>query len=223
MKRLLIALCAFLFVTGSVMAEPQRAGQALTVRTFTFKHKEADKAAAAIKSLLSADGSVTIQPSTNALVVTDHAENLKAIAKTLTDFDVAAQPFRLQVRIVAASRAPGGARVPANLQDIKEWLTVLPYQSFEKLGDADMQGKEGEPGLVDMASGYRAGFKFGDYDPASDSIKISDLQISKVQNDQMTSLLKTSLNLRIGQTYVLGAARSPESKRALMIVLVARR
>jgi uncharacterized protein YjdB len=223
MKRLLIALCALLLVTGSALAEPRQPGQALTVKTFTFKHKEADKAAAAIKSQLSADGSVTIQPSTNALVVTDHAENLKAIAKTLSEFDAAAQPFRLQVRIVAASRQAGAARVPKNLDDIKEWLTVLPYQSFDQLGEADVQGKEGEPSLVDVSSGYRAGFKFGDYDPASDSIHINDLQISKVQNDQLTSLLKTSLNLRIGQTYVLGAARSPESKRALMIVLVARR
>jgi len=224
MKRLFIALCALLLVTGSAMAEPRQPGQALTVRTFTFKHKEADKAAAAIKSLLSSDGSVTIQPSTNALVVTDHAENLKAITKTLSEFDAAAQPFRLQVRIVAAARQQGAAaRVPKNLEDIRDWLTVLPYQSFEQLGDADVQGKEGEPSLVDISSGYRAGFKFGDYDPASDSIHISDLQISKVQNDQLTSLLKTSLNLRLGETYVVGAARAPESKRALMIVLVARR
>ena len=100
---------------------------------------------------------------------------------------------------------------------------MLPYQNFEKEGDAEVQGKEGEPGLVDLANGYRADFKFGDYDPASDSIKITDLQISKTQKDQMAALLKTSLNLRLGQTYLVGAARAPESKRALMIVLVARR
>ena len=223
MKRLLTALCAFLLVSGLAIAEPREPGQALTVRTFTFKHKEADKAAAAIKTLLSADGTMSIQPATNALVVTDHPDRLAAIAKTLAEFDAAAQPFKLSVRIVAASRAAGAAHIPANLQDIKEWLSVLPYQAFEQLGDADVQGKEGVPGLVDLAGGYRADFKFGDYDPASDSIKISDLQISKVQKDQVTSLLKTSLNLRIGQTYLVSAARAPESKRALMIVLAARR
>ena len=203
------------------MAEPRDPGKALTVRTFTFKHKDADKAAAAIKSLLSAEGSMSIQPSTNALVVTDRPDNMKAIAKTLADFDAAAQPFRLSVRIVSAAR--GAARVPDSLKDIKDYLAVLPYQSFEKEGDADLHGKEGAPGVVDMPSGYRAEFKFGDYDPASDSLKINDLHISKMQKDQLTSLLTTSLNLRLGQTYVLGAARAPESKRALMIVLVARR
>ena len=223
MKRTLTALCAFLLVCGVASAEPRDAEKALTVHTFTFKHKDADKAAAAIKTLLSADGSMSIQPSTNALVVTDHAENLKAITKMLADFDAAAQPFKLSVRIVAAARAQGPAKVPENLKDLKPWLSVLPYQTFEKEGEADVLGKEGEPGNVDMPSGYRADFKFGDYDPASDSIKISDLKISKVQKDQLSPLLTTSLNLRLGQTYVLGAARAPESKRALMIVLVARR
>ena len=221
MKRILTALCAFLLVCGVAMAGPREPGQALTVRTFTFKHKEADKAAAAIKTLLSADGSMSIQPSTNALVVTDRAENLKAIAKTLADFDADAKSFRLSVRIVSAAR--GAAHVPDALKDLKPWLSVLPYQNFEKEGDAEVQGKEGDPGLVDLANGYRAEFKFGDYDPASDSIKITDLQISKTQKDQLAALLKTSLNLRLGQTYLLGAARTPESKRALMIVLVARR
>jgi hypothetical protein len=221
MKRILTALCAFLLVCGVAMAEPREPGQALTVRTFTFKHKDADKAAAAIKTLLSPEGSMSIQPSTNALVVTDRAENLKAIAKTLADFDADAKSFRLSVRIVSASR--GAAHIPDALKDLKPWFSVLPFQNFEKEGDAEVQGKEGEPGLVDLANGYRAEFKFGDYDPASDSIKISDLQISKTQKDQMAALLKTSLNLRLGQTYLLGAARTPESKRALMIVLVARR
>jgi len=224
MKRILTALCAFLLVSGIAIAEPREPGQALTVRTFTFKHKEADKAAAAIKTLLSADGTMSIQPSTNALVVTDHPDRLAAIAKTLAAFDQAAQPFKLSVRIVAAGRAAGAQQIPANLQDIRDWLSVLPYQAFEQVGGAEVQAKEGEPGVVDMKTGgYHADFKFGDYDPASDSIHISDLQISKVQNDQLTSLLKTSLNLRLGQTYLVSAARAPESKRALMIVLTARR
>ena len=33
----------------------------------------------------------------------------------------------------------------------------------------------------------------------------------------------TDLNLRIGQTYIVGATKAPKSQRALMIVLVARK
>ena len=77
MKRLLTALCAFLLVSGMAFAEPREPGQALTVRTFTFKHKEADKAAAAIKTLLSAEGSMSIQPS--AFVSLDVSMNLSLL------------------------------------------------------------------------------------------------------------------------------------------------
>ena len=85
---------------------------------------------------------------------------------------------------------------------------MLPFNSYEAVGEATVQGKEGDPGLINMPTGYRADFKFGEYDPASDSIAVKDLQIAKLtgaQKDQLTSLLKTTLNLTIGQTYILGA------------------
>jgi hypothetical protein len=53
---------------------------------------------------------------------------------------------------------------------------------------------------------------------------VSDLHLSRLQKDQLTQLLKPiSLNLRLGQTSIVAATRSPESQRALMIVLVAHR
>jgi Bacterial type II/III secretion system short domain len=217
-----LALC------GAALAEPAAADSkpALAVRSFTFKFKQADKAAAAIKPLLSADGSMSIQPSSNALVVTDHAENMKAVVKMIGDFDKEPQSFRLYVRIIGASRVEGTPKIADDVKDVARKLASLPYNNFESVGEATVQGKEGDPGLIDMETGYRANFRFGEYDPATDSIAVKDLQISKLtgaQKDQLTSLLKTSLNLTIGQTYILGAAKAPQSQRALMIVLVARR
>ena len=232
-KRVLLMISMTLALCGAALAEtvgePAAATDAkagLSVRSFTFKFKQADKAAAAIKPLLSAEGSMSIQPSSNALVVTDHAENMKAVAKMISDFDKEPQSFRLYVRIVGASRVEGAAKIPDDLKDVARKLSMLPYNTYESVGEATVQGKEGDPGLIDMTTGYRAGFHFGEYDPASDSIAVKDLQISKLtgaQKDQLTSLLKTSLNLTIGQTYILGASKAPQSQRALMIVLVARR
>jgi hypothetical protein len=232
-KRVLLMISMTLALCGAALAEtvgePAAATDAkagLSVRSFTFKFKQADKAAAAIKPLLSAEGSMSIQPSSNALVVTDHAENMKAVAKMIGDFDKEPQSFRLYVRIVGASRVEGAAKIPDDLKDVARKLSMLPYNTYESVGEATVQGKEGDPGLIDMTTGYRAGFHFGEYDPASDSIAVKDLQISKLtgaQKDQLTSLLKTSLNLTIGQTYILGASKAPQSQRALMIVLVARR
>jgi len=231
LKRALLMISMMTALSGAAFAERPATPAAdskpgLAVHTFTFKFKQADKAAAAIKPLLSTDGSMSIQPSTNSLVVTDRAENMKAVARMIGDFDKEPQSFRLYVRIVGASRVAGTPKIPDDLKDVARKLAILPYNSYEAVGEATVQGKEGDPGLVDMQTGYRADFKFGEYDPASDSIAVRDLQISRLtgaQKDQLTSLLKTTLNLAIGQTYILGASKAPQSQRALMIVLVARR
>jgi hypothetical protein len=230
LTRALLMIPMLLALSGAAFAEPAAAAAdakpALAVRSFSFKFKQADKAAAAIKPLLSKEGSMSIQPSTNSLVVTDRAENLKSVAKLIGDFDKEPQSFRLYVRVVGASRVEGTPKIADDLKDVARKLAILPYNSYESVGEATVQGKEGDPGLIDMSTGYRANFKFGEYDPASDSIAVNDLQIAKLtgaQHDQLTSLLKTSLNLTIGQTYVLGASKAPQSQRALMIVLVARR
>jgi hypothetical protein len=226
--RVFLMLSMMFALSGAAFAEPAAADAkaSLAVRTFTFKFKQADKAAAAIKPLLSKEGSMSIQPSANSLVVTDRAENLKSVAKLIGDFDKEPQSFRLYVRIVGASKVEGTPKIADDLKDVARKLAILPYNSYESVGEATIQGKEGDPGLIEMQTGYRADFKFGEYDPASDSIAVNDLQIAKLtgaQRDQLTPLLKTSLNLTIGQSYILGASRAPQSQRALMIVLVARR
>jgi hypothetical protein len=225
MKQTFVLLAALLMLTAVALADDAAAGaKSLSVHTFTFKYKDAEKAAAMIKPLLSAEGLMSIQPSTNALVVTDRPENLQTIRKALNEFDVEPHAFRLMVRLVGATRVEGPApKVPDDLRDIAPKLAILRFNALEDLGNADVAGREGDPGIVTLPTGYRANFKFGEYDPVSDSIKVSDFHLSKLQNDQLTSLLKTTLNLRIGQTYIIGATKAPQSQRALMIVLVARK
>lgn len=225
LKRITLILIAVLFTAGTVLAEPVVGeGKTLSVRSFTFKTKEADRAAAAIKTLLSGDGSMSIQPATNSLVVTDHADNLKAIAKALADFDTQAQPFRISIRLVSASRVDAAPpRVPRDLEDVAAKMAIFRFNSFESAGEANVDGKEGDAEVVDLPTGYRTEFKIGEYDAASDSVKVSDFHLSRLQKDQLTSLLKTTLNLRIGQMYIVGASKTAQSQRALMIVITARR
>lgn len=223
MKRLLITLMAMLLVTAAAFADAADAGRSLTVRTFQFKHKQADKAAAAIKALVGAEGSMSIQPSTNALVVTDSPENLKKIAAALAEFDTAAQPLQLSIRLVGASRAAQEeGHVDPVLSDVASKLALLRYNVLENIGSANVSGKEGEPGAVEL-NGYRANFNFGEYDPVSDTVKLGEFRLSKLDGDQLSPMLKTTLNLKLGQTVIIGATKQPNSNRALMIVVTARR
>ena len=228
LNRLAFLLVALLVAVPAAQAEPPapEAAKALTVRTFTFKYKDADKAAVVIKPQLSGEGTISIQPGTTSVVVTDRAENLRAVAKAIADFDVPPQTFRLSVRLVSAARvANDAAKVPGELRDIAPKLGLMRYNSLESAGQAEFEGKEGDTGILDMTTGYRAEFKFGEYDGASDSVKVSELRVSRLQQkDQLTQVLKPiSLNLRLGQTYVVGVTRSAESQRALIDVIVAHR
>ena len=216
---------AILVAASAAQAEPPAAdtAKALTVRTFTFKYKDADRAAAVVKPLLSSEGTISIQPGTKSVVVTDRADNLKSVARAIADFDVPPQTFHLSVRLVSAARAEA-SKVPSELKDVAPKLAYMRYNSLESEGQADFEGKEGDPGILDMATGYRAEFKFGEYDPASDSVKVNELKLARLQKDQLAPVLKPiSLNLRLGQTYVVGATRSAESQRALIVVIVAHR
>src|SRR5438132_1147363 len=99
-KRFSFLLIVLLVAVSAAQAEPPAADTAkpLSVRTFTFKYKDADKATGVIKPLLSSEGTISIQPGTKSIVITDRAENLKAVAKAIADYDVAPQTFHLSVR-----------------------------------------------------------------------------------------------------------------------------
>lgn len=221
MKRLSILMMALLLVTATAFADGADVGKTLTSKTFVLKHKQADKAANVIKSIMSADGSMSIQPAANSLVVTDLPENIKKITAAIATFDAPAQALQLSIRLVSASRG-AEAKVDPSLADVQSKLALLRYNVLESLGSANATGKEGEPGVVSL-TGYRADFRFGEYDPASDSVQVADFKLLRQEGDQLTPMLKTTLNLKLGQTVIIGATKQPQSQRALMIVVTAQR
>ena len=223
MKRILIVMTAVLLMSAPAFADAADVGQRQAMRTFQFKHKQADQAAAVIKSLMSAEGSMSIQPATNSLVVTDLPENMKKIIGALAQFDAPAQPLRLSIRLVGAGRAAADAgRVDPALNDVASKLALLRYNVLDQIGSADVTGKEGEPGIVNL-DGYRADFKFGEYDAESDSVKLNDFKLFRVEGDELAPMMKTTLNLKLGQTVIIGATKHSQSQRALMIVVSAQR
>jgi len=220
-RRIALSLFLALAMCGAAFADD--AAKGLSVRPFQFKHKEADKAAVIIKSLLSSEGTMNIQPATNTLVVTDRAENLKTIAAALAQYDGEPVAIQLSVRLVSAGRVEGAARVPEELKDVAAKLRMLQYNSLENLGSANIDTREGQPGMVELEHGYRADFKIGEYDPVTKSVQVIDFKLSRAQKDQLAEVLKTTLNLRIGVTHILAATRAAGSDRAVMLVMTAKR
>src|SRR5262245_44133907 len=116
MKRILILTVALMLATAgapSASAAAADVRKTLTARTCVFTRKQADKAANVIKGILSAEGTMAIQPAANSLVVTDLPENLKKIAAALAAFDAPAQALQLSIRLVSASRGAADKIDPA--------------------------------------------------------------------------------------------------------------
>lgn len=229
MKRTLaILVTLFLFAAASGWAD-EAAERGLTSRSFKLTFKSPERAAAVIRPLVSPEGSISIQPATNTLVITDLPENIRQISEALQQFDAPARPFRVELQIVSASRSASPGKVAEDLKEVASRLgAVLRYNVFEKLAEFEAQGKEGDSLANLRADGYRADLKIGEYDPLTRNLRLEEFRLSRAQagkegDSEVAPILKrTSLNLKIGQTLILGASRLPESDRALMLVLTAR-
>ncbi len=225
MKRVFFLFFLALLTCGVALAEPVAEGaKALPARTFQVKYKAVDRAAALIKPLLSAEGSVSMQASTNALTVTDRPANLSAIAAALSEFDAVPRQLKLSIRLVMAGHG-AAARTPEEVRDVAPKLAMIGFSSAESLGQVEIEGREGESAAVEMANGYRADFRFGEYDPTSKTVSVNDLRLSRLdpadKGQPAKDLYKTTLNLKIGQTYIFATTKKGE--KALVIVLAARK
>ena len=227
MKR--IAAFVLILALATFSAAAQQADGKQVVQTFKFKFKSADKVAQMVRPLMSSEGSVSIQPGANTLVVTDRADNVSRIAAAIDDYDVPSRTFKLELKLVAAGRVDGKPpAVPDDLREVSAKLSgVLRFNSFEKLGELAVSGREGDAVRRDVDGAYHADFTIGEYDPVTGTVQVSEFKLGRYQQTaagkkELTEVLKTTLNLKVGQTVVLGASKLPESNRALMLIVVAR-
>ena len=150
---------------------------------------------------------------------------LRGIARAIAEYDAPPKTFTVELRLVAASNTRNPPPVPEDLREISAKLSgVLRFNRFDKLGEIRAMGREGDPVLADLDGSYRADFKMGEFDPISQTLQLSEFRILRVPQGggEVQQIFRNStLNLRVGQTVVLGASRLPDSNRILMVVLTA--
>jgi general secretion pathway protein D len=89
---------------GAVSAEPiiTKRGDELLTQIFKLQFESAQTMLAVVRPLVAPNNVVTAAPGSNALIVTDYAENLQRIAKLLTELD---KPSAPQTELVALKNA----------------------------------------------------------------------------------------------------------------------
>lgn len=196
------------------------------VQVFQLHFRPARDAAALIEPLLSPEGSLLLQPKLNTVTVRDRREALDRVAEALASWDVAPLTYRLRVRLLLASTAtptPGPA-APLISGVGAELSQLFRYTSYQEVDTLAITAAEGT--AVEAAVGERYHISFtlraGAVDP--DRIQLAHLELARrerkaEQAETLRTLLRSTVSLKLGQTLVLGAARSENANQALVLVL----
>src|SRR5262249_8730684 len=100
---------------------------------------------------------------------------------------------------------------------------VLNFNQYDLLDSGLVQSEEGHDSVIALAGDYQLSFNPDVIQEGKGIIRLKNLQLKKRKKengkDVFTPLISVTVNLRNGETLVLGASRFEESAHALLIVL----
>ncbi len=205
--------------------QPREAAE-LVLHAYTLRYQQAIEAIPLIQPLLTGRGTLELQPGGNTLVIRDTVAALARIVPVLHGFDHPAQPLKVEILIVRASRAVVSPQV--NRSDLPEHLTrrlreLLPYEVYELQAQAQLGSQEGQAVAYELGDDYVVSFRLGTLIEAK-RIRLANFEVSRRAGKSKATepLVHTSLNLCLDQTMSLGLARSEGSRDALIIVVTVR-
>ncbi len=218
-----------------IMAQEPSAGSAdpdaaVSSRTFTSRYRQIAEVLKLIEPAISERGTYSVQPRLKSVTVTDTDAVLKRIEELLNAFDQPARNIRLVVQLLKGEEGPPPAapRLPARrlglppsvIQDVTKWGVVT------QIGNAVLSTAENEPGSVALGDEYRIRFTMGAISPRIQVVRVERFTLEKLKRGtdgrmQFAPLIDLVLNLKQGQTTVLGATSSQDSRQALFVAVTA--
>lgn len=216
-------LVLFLLASSTALrAEP--AGETV-VRVFELRWRRAEEAALLVRPLLTDSGSVMLQVKLNTLTVRDTAPAVERVAQILGSYDTPPRAVSISISLLKSSRAPApeGQNVSAQIKEVGKRLSqLLNLTSTVTLDSVVVQGTEGNSVAYAIGGGYRLEFFL---EPSGDEpvVKLKGLVFERVRRDASGkevrgSILQTSINVPVGQPFVLGVGRDENATDALFLV-----
>lgn len=208
------------------------AAQRLPTQLFTVRFKDVNDVYLLIEPLLSARGSVQMQPRLRTLAVTDDEETLKKIEALIQSYDLPPRNVEVALQLILATTAEKSPetispRIRGVIQKLNEISTR--WSDYRLLGTATVTSSEGDRASVEMGDDYRISFAV---DYVSDDQKIvrfkrftldrrEKSKRPESSGETTTRVLDTALNLKEGKLYIFGASRMESSNRALFMTITA--
>jgi hypothetical protein len=232
MKLLLrVAACAALLLgTGALPAAPTPSPEPDVVRIFTLRHRKAEAAFLVVRPLLTARGSLVLQPALNALTVRDAGPAVELAARAVESFDVPPRVFAISIALLRATTSPSprGAPTPVaeQLRGVGERLRKLfSFTDYAPVDEVVVHGLEGEPVSWNVGGSYRIDFLI-EAGNGDDIVRLRNLVLARVRRDEkgretVRDVARTSINLKLREPFVLGVGREEGGSAALFLVLSA--
>lgn len=229
-------LCGGLGAATTAEATPRRGMQ---VYAHTLKHRPAPDALSVIQPLLSAEGTVEVQPGGNTLVIRDNPATIEQVVARLTRFDREPEDLRFDIQIVRAGprRAispplPPDKEIPGEV--IERLRELLRYEDYRLLAQAGMTSSEGEEVTYSLGQSYSVSFRLGAVTAAGEGgerLRLEDFRIiekptgtpNKGRQLEPRELFRATLNLWVDRPFNLVLPQSSSENEALMVAISCRR
>jgi type II secretory pathway component HofQ len=200
------------------------AAEPVGVKVFVLRYKRVDEATLLVRPLLTDSGSILLQPKINALTVTDRPAALNTIGQALAQFDVPPRGFSIAVKMVRARADASAGDLSKEIGGIGNKLReVFRFNDYALIDSAVLAGAEGESVSYLLGGEYRLTFRI---EPAGQgsTLRLSSFGLARERSEAGrrldTPLFRTSVNVALNQTLVLGASKEEASRRALLLILL---
>ena len=204
---------------GSSAATPP---PAIRLMVFSFQHQRAGEALPTIRQLLSAQGSVALDAAANTLAVRDTPASLARISRVVRTIDHLRQSVQIEVQLIHAEVATISPVLPSVHIDpdlVSRLRQLFRYEQFTLLAGSRIDTHEGEAVVYEMGNGYRLSFELGTVIEGR-RLRLANFHMRRSQPGKAEQdLVRTAVNLGLGQPFILGLTNDESANRALMLVL----
>lgn len=232
LARIVALSIVFGLAGGVVLAE---AGPAIEARAFEVRHRSLSDAADLVGTVLSPEGTLTLRPRLRTLVVQDRSAVLDRVASLLAGFDV--PPRNVEVTLAlflgtdrrdeGAGRQSPPASPSREVRGVTETLgDVTKWSAYELIGSRSVVGTEGSAVSAVLSEDYRVRFDLDAVVEPQSTVKFKSFVLQRrvrgPEGDRWDDLVTTSISIPSGRMLVVGAAKAPDSRKALFMTLQAR-
>lgn len=209
MKRTLIATLATTLLLGACQADTR-----LETRTFALQNLPPNEAEGLIQPYIYSDregapGTMSLAPS--AVTVRETADNLDQIARVLAEYDTPRPDIRLHFQVIEADGYTGRDERIAAVED--QLRSIFQFQGYRLAGEAYVAATDASEIAQSLNQGLRVEGRVFSTGPGSFRVEVY------LYSHEHGNLLTTTVNIRTGQTLVLGSAARVGNEPTLLLTV----